>query len=476
MKSLFFRLFAAFISTILIALTIFAILMGSHVSSERINQLHEELLMQTRQISSMMTFREKIARRIPYPWLDSIILNQISEINSKYDSETWLVDMNGYVFTLGDTNITQERLKDLDLLNMVTQVLFGDEVQTQGIVQELEAEVATVGISWQDSEGSNVGAVLMHTSLAHFENGSSTVIRQTLFAAIAALFVGVILTYIISLHMVKPLESINKVVGEIGKGNFESRVIVNRNDEIGQLASSFNTMAEELNRNENMRRDFVANVSHELRSPMTSIQGYVQGIVDGVIPPSDTQRYLDVVLHETKRLNKLINELLDLSHIESGKFSLNFSRFNINELIRLTLIKNEKRFDDKHLDVEVLFRQENCFVWADQDRIEQVVTNLIDNAIKFSSDHGKLTIWTHSADDLTYVTVEDNGRGIAAVDLPLIFERFYTADKAHTAGGGTGLGLSIVKKLLEQHGQNIKVTSSGKGAAFTFSLQSAENQ
>ena len=166
---------------------------------------------------------------------------------------------------------------------------------------------------------------------------------------------------------------------------------------------------------------------------------------------------------------------MDLSRFESGKFPLNRKAFDVNELIACALIKYEKQIEDKGISVEVAFRDNQCMVYADSDRINQVVTNLIDNAVKFLSQGGQLNIKTHSVDDLCYVTIQDTGIGIAPDDLPFIFDRFYKADKAHTSGKGTGLGLSIVKKILEQHGQTIQVTSTlGKGTSFVFTLPLAD--
>ena len=193
-------------------------------------------------------------------------------------------------------------------------------------------------------------------------------------------------------------------------------------------------------------------------------------MLDGTIPPEEHPRYLSVVLSETRRLTKLISELLDLSRIESGKFPLHYQRFDANELIARIMFQYEGRIEEKHINVDISFRQEQCVVWADPDRISQVVVNLIDNAVKFLEDGGSLTVWTLMDEEHAIVTVKDDGPGISADDLPYIFDRFYKADKAHS-GKGTGLGLSIVKKILEQHGQDIKCTSApGRGTAFMFTL------
>jgi signal transduction histidine kinase len=240
-----------------------------------------------------------------------------------------------------------------------------------------------------------------------------------------------------------------------------------------QLGASLNKMAEDLKNLEESRRSFVASVSHELRSPLTSISGYVSGMLDGTIDEAERPRYLKVVLSETARLTKLVNDLLELSKFESGKFPLTKTAFDVNELMRVELLKFERRIDDKRLEVDVDFREDPCRVWADADRIRQVATNLIDNAVKFAPEGASLRLTTEVAGDICYVGVFNQGPSIPQEDVPFLFDRFYKADKAHTSGMGTGLGLSIVKRILEQHGQAIRVSTGISGTTFTFTLERA---
>ena len=258
-------------------------------------------------------------------------------------------------------------------------------------------------------------------------------------------------------------------------GEFDRRVDIRGSDEAAQLAQSFNGMAEEIGRLDQSRKSFVANVSHELRSPMTCIQGYVQGMLDGTIREDEREKYLGTVLSETQRLTKLVSELLDLSRFESGKIPLDKTRFDIDELILSVLFKYERRIEDRGIDVEISFKEQPCFVLADSARITQVITNLVDNAVKFAAEKGQIVIWTHAVDNLCYVTVKNDGTGIPAADLPFVFERFYKVDKAHTSGGGTGLGLAIAKRIVEQHGGTISVTSSGGLTSFVFTLEKADS-
>jgi signal transduction histidine kinase len=264
----------------------------------------------------------------------------------------------------------------------------------------------------------------------------------------------------------------NRIAHSYAKGDFSRRLQVNSRDEIGQLGESLNQMAEELSGTEEMRRSFVANVSHELKAPLASMRGFVQAVLDGSVPQQDQNEYLGIVLDETMRLSGLINDLLDLSKIESGKFPLNITLFDINDFLARILLTFETRIEDKKIDVQVDFSQQYCIVAADSDKISQVFRNLIDNAIKFTPQGGSITISTTAAESRAIIRVTDSGCGIPPEDVPHIFERFYKVEKAHTPGGdGTGLGLSIAKRILEQHNADIWLESKlGQGTTFTVAL------
>ncbi|MBC8530648.1 sensor histidine kinase [Gehongia tenuis] len=364
-----------------------------------------------------------------------------------------------------------------DMGAYMERVLEGSLITYEGnFADKFDVPMLTVGVPYL-VEGTPKGAVFLHTRVADIERGVRSVRRLIWISAILAAVLGGVLIFLLFGHVTRPLKQMNRAVREIARGNFGNRVEVKSRDEIGQLAQSFNAMAEDLGNLEEMRRSFVANVSHELRSPMTSIQGFVQGMLDGTIPPEEHQHYLTIVHGETQRLTGLIRDLLDLSRMESGDFPMNMENFDINELIRRTLITFEVKIDEKALQLDVDFKEDPCFVYADSARIQQVVQNLLDNAMKFTNEHGKIKVWTYVYGKKVYVSVKDDGAGISGADLPYVFERFYKAEKAHVAGQGTGLGLSIVKKILSEHDQKIWVTSSpGKGAEFTFTLAKGQSK
>ena len=232
-------------------------------------------------------------------------------------------------------------------------------------------------------------------------------------------------------------------------------------------------MTKKLQGVEEGRKEFVSNVSHELRSPITSIRGFAEGMADGVIPAEDHPKYLRLVAGESRRLSGLIDDLLALSRLEREDAELEIGTFDVNEMLRRAVIRRMQDLEERKIEIACEFEEEACPVRADSDRIEQVVINLLDNAIKFTPVGGKITMETAVNGGLAEVTVRDNGSGVAPEDREKVFDRFFTADRAHTSGKGTGLGLSICKRILEMHGQSIRLLDTEEGAAFRFTLEKA---
>ena len=274
----------------------------------------------------------------------------------------------------------------------------------------------------------------------------------------------------------------SKAAKRMAVGKFDTRVPVHGRDEVAELAVAFNQMAGDLENLERMRNSFVANVSHDLRTPMTTISGFIDGILDGVIPPEQERHYLQVVSEEVRRLSRLVTALLDVSRLQAGDRKFDFRPFDICEMGRLILISFEKKIDEKELDVEFECDEERMFVLADQDAIHQILYNICDNAVKFSSKRGKLKVsftWSPaegSRHRKAVVKVYNEGQGIPAEDLPFIFERFYKSDKSRSLDkSGVGLGMYISKAIIDAHGETISVASEyGRYCQFTFTLTRAD--
>ena len=320
------------------------------------------------------------------------------------------------------------------------------------------------------------GFVLVTGDLRPIQRSMGTVILWSVVVCAIALIGSGVVSYYTAYHVINPFVEMNTAVQCYSRGDFSTRIPVEGHDEAAQLGESLNEMAEQLRGLEETRRSFVANVSHELRSPLTSMKGFLEAMQDGTIPEENYPEYIGIVLNETRRMVTLVNDLLDLARIESGTIQLHFEVFDINELIRRTLLTFEARLVENEMEMEVRFAQEQCSVYADPAQIGQVLRNLIDNAIKYSPKGRALFVSTYSMRKTVYVTVRDNGIGIPQEDVPHVFDRFYKVEKAHTPMPqmGSGLGLSIVKRIIESHGQSITVRSArGRGTQFTYTLERA---
>jgi len=474
-NTLFWRLFWAFVGTLIMTVLVLSFTMVALLRAERQSAYEAEVRMQARDVAGLMQMQDTASLWRLDPKTGSTVQWKIEEIRQNYGAEVWLVSMNGSYLVLGGES--EEAITDHRVTEQIWRVLSGSEIRVQGLIEELGSGVVTIGVPWYGTgmfDQRVMGAVLLHISVDSLKVDYSDLVRYACVAGVLAMIIGSFLALVIARTQSRPLKQINDAVTAFAGGDFERRVEIKGDSEMARLGASFNQMAEEISNLDESRKNFVANVSHELRSPMTCIQGYVQGMLDGTIGDGERATYLNTVLSETQRLTKLVGELLDLSRIESGKVPLNKTVFDVNELILSVLFKYEQKIEDKNIQMDISFKEQPCYVLADSARITQVITNLIDNAVKFSQNGRSMMVWTHTVDAQVFVTVKNEGHGIPADDLPFIFERFYKVDKAHTSGMGTGLGLSIVKKILEQHEQGITANSSGSMTTFVFTLEKAE--
>lgn len=270
----------------------------------------------------------------------------------------------------------------------------------------------------------------------------------------------------------RPLNKILHAAEEYAAGNLNYTFPVKRCDELGFLGASLQYMAGEINKSGEYQRKFISNISHDFRSPLTSIKGYVEAILDGTIPPEMQERYLKIVVSETERLNKLTSDLLTLNNFDDKKVLLNLSEFDINEVIRDTAALFEGQCSQKDISFHLSLTTQELPVYADKGRIQQVLYNLVDNAIKFSFPGSVIYLATSQHHQKVLVSVKDTGEGIPPESIDKIWERFYKRDSSRGKDKkGTGLGLSITKEIIQAHKEHINVVStSGTGTEFTFSL------
>lgn len=283
--------------------------------------------------------------------------------------------------------------------------------------------------------------------------------------------------YVSTYRITKPLRQMSAAAIAMSKGDFSKRIPVTGDDEIGNLATAFNRMTASLSRLEQTRRSFIANVSHELKTPMTTISGFIDGIIDGTIPPQKQGYYLNIISDETKRLSRVVESMLSLARLESGNEKLTLHRFDISALVCGVVLSREQSITAKNIDIRGLDVLSPAFVLADRDLIHQVVYNLVDNAVKFTNQDGYIYFNVLSRENGVTVLVRNSGQTVSKEALPQVFERFYKEDRSRSAKkNSTGLGLYIAKTVIELHGGNIKVTAKeNEYTEFSFFLPNKSN-
>lgn len=435
-------------------------------SAEDIAWLAERLSGET-----LMTFNSETDRTI---WSQ---INHIADkVNREFGAYIAVIDQAGY----GMTNARTAFNEDPEFMKSLDTDAIHDALETilKGVTITLRSEEGadptfTVGVPWMRS-GKVAGAVFIRTKAVRIESGLNEILGQVALLAAAVLVLSGVVVFLFVRSRLRPLKQLGTAAGRIAEGDFTVQVDEKAGDrELREVSSAFNTMTRKLQGVEESRKEFVANVSHELRSPITSIRGFAEGMADGVIPEEERPKYLKLVADESKRLSSLIDDLLSLSRLERDDVKPDLTVFDINEMLRRAVIRRMNDLDVKKIEVSCDFEEDTCLVRADSDRIEQVVVNLLDNAIKFTPEGGNIQLESAVRNKTVEVTMKDSGSGIPPEDREKIFDRFFTSDRAHTAGKGTGLGLSISKRIMEMHGQSIRLLDTERGAAFRFTLEKA---
>ena len=320
------------------------------------------------------------------------------------------------------------------------------------------------------------GYVLIHYPLREIyqERDNFREVMLAIFLLVYAIVFFLLVFHRIYVH--KPLQEIVKGAANFGSGNLDYKIPVKRDDEMGYLANSLNYMADRMNENGEYQRRIVANVSHDFRSPLTSIRGYVQAMLDGTISPKMQEKYLKIISYESERLEKLTKNLMVLGQLDDKKRLMNMKRFDINYIIRITSATFEGLCTERSICLELHLAERELLVHADMEQIQQVLYNLLDNAIKFSSDHSSIIVETREKNGKVFISVKDHGIGIPKDSLSKIWERFYKLDSSRGKDRkGSGLGLAIVKEIINAHGENLNVISTeGVGTEFIFSLEKAK--
>ncbi|MBU3129175.1 HAMP domain-containing histidine kinase [Clostridium tagluense] len=463
-KGLFSKMLATYTIIISMSLIIIASFLSYWFQNYFLDQRKEQILNNSYMIQ---TYTMKyMAGDATWQQLNDII----TMIAENIKSDIWLTDSYGRVYAISNKEHKELMYKQV-FVKELEELRRGNTFEVTGpYAGVLDKAVRVYGIPIMN-EGTFKGSIILYNSIEELGQSLNRVYEIIWISSIFAIIFSCIVIYYFSQKIIiKPLAEINSVARRISNGDVDKRVYLKSNDEIGELAQSFNFMADSIEKNEKNRREFISNVSHEIRSPITSIKGFISGILDGVIPQEKEKYYLSIAYEEIQRLTRLVNDLLDMSAIEAGEFSLRIMEVDINEIIRLTVINYERKIKEKRASVDVCFDGDSLFVAGDRDRLVQVITNLLDNSIKYVNEGGKIKISSKIKGKKAFISVFNDGPKIAEEDLLHIWDRFYKADKARTAKDSTGLGLSIVRNIITQLQEDIWVENKDNGVYFTFTL------
>ena len=397
----------------------------------------------------------------------------LNGVNVYLEADLWLTDTEGNVLlsvSSSGSAIVPEQIRDFDPAESGgEQYLTGDY---HGYYSE---EVLTMIVPV--TEGfSTKGYLIVHKPVSYFEDQQHS-IMHSVYITLAVIYL-LSFTIFLGIHLIiyLPLRKITEAAKQYASGNLDYEIPVNSQDEIGYLSASLNYMSAHLKDMEDYQKKFVANVSHDFRSPLTSIKGYVEAIADGTIPVELQSKYLGIILFETERLTDLTRDLLTLNEFDTKELLLNKESFDLHEMIKQVAASFEGACTSRKISIELLLASRVLYVHADHSKIQQVLYNLLDNAIKFSNPQSTVTVETTERGEKVFVSVKDFGIGIPKEDLSKIWERFYKSDLSRGKDKkGTGLGLSIVREIIQAHNENINVISTeGVGTEFIFSLPKSD--
>lgn len=390
--------------------------------------------------------------------------------SSTLDVSIWILDPRGIVTYHSLAQGHPEPPKNIFFLNQDFDILEAHNY-TGTFYDTFEDDVISVTIPLLTDNQPN-GMIIVHSTLAQLANVQSDIIRVIYVPFLIMLIISFALLGLISQKIMRPIRHINTVAESYSTGNFEVSMNIKSKDEIGQLASTLEYMASELSKLDEYRKDFISNISHDFRSPLTSIKGYAEAMQDGTIPPEKQGKYLDIIVDETKRLTKLTSSLLELNKFDSYGIWLVIKDFDIIKPVKATMRFYEGKCLEKGINLILNNHCLNTMVKGDQTKIQQVIYNLVDNAIKFTPSGKNIYITLTELNEKILVSVKDEGCGIPSESLKKIWTRFYKADTSRGKDKqGTGLGLSITREIILAHNENINVVSTEDvGSDFTFSL------
>ena len=406
--------------------------------------------------------------------MDAGVLLNLNVATSLTDSDIIICNPEGRVTSCSDSPFGCKHTKLTVNAEYIEKVISSGGDEATGIIRGLYDDarfLVSKPITYDDTV---LGITIVSVPTASTNAVLKKLATFYLNTAVVVILISILGVFAYAGTSSRPMRDLAKAANAFGHGDLDARVRVedSYSEETKDLAIAFNNMASSLQKSEYQRQEFVANVSHELKTPMTTISGYVDGILDGTIPPESERHYLQIISDETKRLSRLVRSMLDISQLQNKQIPDEKKvNFDMEECAALALLNFEKRINDKHINVNVDMPEHPVYTFANQDSITQVVYNLVDNAVKFCPEGGHLGLTIKEGGGKVYVSVSNNGETIPPEELPLVFDRFHKLDKSRSQNrDGWGLGLYIVKTIVCSHGENISVTSRDGKTEFTFTM------
>ena len=470
-KTIFSRLAAIFMLIIVISFTMIAFIITSLVGDYAVTQKTQTVTDAALSVKKVL----ELAYSGESEYNTDLISAMLSAPINNESVHAFLTDVSGHLIASNDITIQANHIPADIMLQAVSEKGFSGASDLGGSLPS-NSIVSAMPIL---SDSGEVGAVVfVHTDSRSETAMLSSLLRTIVLSTMWVLIAMLLAIYFVSERTIGPLKSMSRAAKQFASGKLDVRVHVSGNDEIAELAVAFNSMAESIANMEKMRSGFLGNVSHDLRTPMTTISGFVDGILDGTIPKDKQEYYLRIISSEVKRLSRLVKALLDISRIQAGERKFKPEYFDICEMARQILISFEQMIDNKHLEVEFDIDKDSMVAYADVDAIHQVFYNICDNAVKFSREGGLLRVSVKSIEKKIHVFVYNEGSGIPEEDIPYVFERFYKTDKSRSLDRtGVGLGLFIARSVIEAHGEKIEVRSvQNEYCEFEFTLREGKEQ
>jgi signal transduction histidine kinase len=458
-KSIFRRLILSYMFTILLGIGIVGVIISYLTSGYIHNAKQEELLRKSKIVN--LTFQ------------DTRVITEKNQqllefLDQSFDARIWVFNREGEIIATSTKD--EVSIGKSVASSIVEKVLQGENAVNKLKFEGLTEPMLSVVVPW-GKEDHVYGGVVLHAPVTGIDKIVGKIRETILWATLFGILLSTAMVSYLSWSISRPLQKIDRAASKIGMGNYDERIHIDSEDEIGDLANTMNTMAQKMEKVDQerqkldqLRNDFLANVSHELRTPLTTMQGFLEALQDGLIDKEGTEKYYDVMYQETMHMNRLIDDLMDLIKLEHKEIELSKYPVDVSSLLQKGKFKFEQKALEKKVAIDLHINDHLPKAYADPDRLEQIINNILKNAVKFT-DEGRIVISARQEDAFVLITVTDTGIGISKADQELIWERFFKVDRGRSKQNkGTGLGLAIVKELVELHQGKITVTSElGKG-------------